>query len=222
MPQFILNYSLQILSDHGIKATIFCTGKYDVIDKSLVEVAIHPNFMADSTQGGDEEEILNFLRRSCPDAVGSRSHRLYWRNGLEKLLRMHGFRYDCSMKCFQQPDLKPAAENGFTRIPVWWGDNFHLRKGYDLNRFVVPGMNHHGLKVLLFHPIHIYMNTENLNDYRRLNMSARIIRHEKELASLRRSGPGTERVFLDALRMVAREHGRGFFLREIEESETEQ
>lgn len=217
VPQFILDYSLQILSEYGIKATVFCTGEYDIFDNNLVEVAVHPNFMADSTQGSDEEEIIKGLRTSCPEAVGSRSHRLYWRKGLEVLLKMHGFRYDCSMKCFQKPGLKPVTKNGFTRIPVWWGDNFHLRQGYDLNRFQVPGMNDAGLKVLLFHPIHIYLNTANLEDYKELNWAARGWRHERDLASMRKSGPGTEKVFLEALGKVAREHGRGKFLRDIDE-----
>lgn len=157
VPPFVLEHALMPTVERGLRATVFCTGAYAL--PPGMEAALHPNLMPDSTQGRDPESIMAGLLDQVPGAVGVRTHRMYWHGGLYGLFARHGMAYDSSMLLPFQPGLRPSAHNDIVRLPVWWSEAAHRHRGLPLHRFAPPGLDQPGLKVLLFHPIHIYLNS---------------------------------------------------------------
>ncbi len=215
-PQFVLDYVLERVRECRVKATVFCTSRYDFSSGVEIEAAIHPNFMSDSTQGNVEEEVVRRLKSWWPDAVGSRSHGLFWHSGLYGILSRHGIRYDCSQFLPLHPGLEKVSHCGLERFPIWWTDGLHLHRGLPLERFNVPGMEAPGLKVLIFHPIHIYLNTKEAGGHKEAIRRAGPLREAapKDLAPFRNEGFGVESLFVSALEHIAARQ-KTCFLKEL-------
>lgn len=216
-PQFIIDYALGLLADSGLPGTVFCTGPCSMPDGAKVETALHPNLMVDSTQGNGEEGILSTLKMVIPEAVGVRTHRLFWHGGLLPLFKRHGIVYDSSLLMPLQPGLQPYRLKGLVRFPIWWSDGVHFDRGFPLDGVTVPGMEEAGLKVLLFHPIHIYLNA------REAGYAARVLAEiggmasaaSETLASYRLPGPGMETVFRTILEHLVATDAAVYRLKEL-------
>lgn len=206
VPQFVLDHLLGLLSEAKVKATIFCTGVYDGIDAGGHEVGLHPNLMSDSTQGDGEEDILSSLKSAMPEAVGVRTHRHYWHGGLLPLYKRHGIAYDSSLLMPLQPALRPYTLMDIVRVPVWWSDGFHFDRGLPMERFDPPGLDQPGLKVLLFHPIHVYLNSEVAGYANKVlgEIGGMGKATPEALAPYRRKGTGMETVCRSALEFLAK------------------
>lgn len=205
VPQFVLDHTLALLDAHQVRATIFCTSRYShpLLDRH--ELALHPNLMADATEGTDEADRLHRLQQLYPKAIGIRTHRLYWHGGLHQAFEKAGLAYDSSLFCPLQKGLTAYREVQLLRFPLWWVDNFHSRQGFDLQEFSPPGLHEPGLKVLLFHPLQIYLNTGSLQEAAGLLDSVPVPRlEERVLRSRRRAGIGFETLFLSALQLLKR------------------
>ena len=210
-PQFVINHALAMLAEHAIPTTIFCTSPYNfprkLLDEGNLEIALHPNFMPDSTQGpagASEEDRLRHLLEIYPEAKGSRSHRLYWHSGIRKLLMRNGLTYDASIFCPLQSHLKGYDYYGLTRFPIWWADGYHLMQKFSLNKFEPPGIATSGLKILNFHPIHIYCNTRDLPHTKERLARFRLEEASpSDLAPLRSHGVEIEKTFAETLKRLA-------------------
>lgn len=162
MPEFAIEEILLILEKYNLKATLFCTHKLiNIKDSTNVELALHPNFFPNSSQGNKEDEILCNLKTWFPNAIGMRTHRLFWYSGLLNKIKKYDLVYDSSLFTPFQQGLKPFNELGITRIPFWWGDNYHLRSNLSLNTIELPFLMEPGIKIFDFHPINIYLNTND-------------------------------------------------------------
>lgn len=201
VPQFILNDVLSQLQDAGLTGTFFCTGAYAPFPPSM-EAGIHPNFLGDSTMGGSEEECLAFIRRLYPQAIGSRSHCYYWHNRLRNLFLAQGLRYDSSQLLPLQPNLRPHSIFGLTHFPVWYSDGVHMQLGAACNTFSPDGLWDPGLKVLLFHPLHIYLNSRSVQESKELLGGCEVPFVTEELRTKRRSGHGMRTLFQAALKHI--------------------
>jgi len=210
VPQFVMDHVWERLRARPVPATVFCTSAYKFPDDLELEAGLHPNFMPGSTHGASEDECLSHLRALYPQAKGSRSHRLFWHSGLRGRLMGHGIRYDASTFCPLQPHLEPWDLYGFTKLPVWWGDGFHLLRGLGTARFAPPGLETPGLKILVFHPIHIYLNTAELERTKAGLAGLDLPRATpRELEPWRNPGPGVATLFQDVLTLIARRGGAG-------------
>lgn len=212
VPQFVMDHVLDLLLSHKIPATIFCTSPYKFPPDQLFEKAWHPNFMPGSTQGDDEQSCLDYLQNLYPEAVGSRSHRLYWHSGMRKRLVERGIRYDASVQCPLQPHLQHYTFAGLTRFPIWWSDGHHLLTHMDLDKVNIPDWDGPGLKTMVFHPIHIYCNT---SDYEAMQPKLRQVilpqAGEADLAKLKNPGAGMETLFLKMLKRLQDISGKSTF-----------
>lgn len=216
-PQFVLDHALEMLAEYGLGGTVFCTGRYSIPTDRGIEAALHPNFMPDSTQGSSAQEILSLLKGMWPDAVGCRSHRLFWHSGLREVLKAHGLLYDCSALLPLQPLDRPADSGGLKHLSIWWSDNQHMIHDFALNGFDVPGRDAAGVKVLLFHPLLIYLNVGSREEYLKSVAGLPPLGDvtPKDLERHRRAGPGVESLFRAALRHVADTQGQGPTLERI-------
>lgn len=204
-PQFVVDHVLGLLVASGLPGTVFCTGPYAMPAQGRIEVALHPNLMGDSTQGNGAEDVLVQLKRAMPQAVGVRTHRLFWHGGLLGTLAAHGLVYDSSLLVPLQLGLRPFRHKKLVRMPIWWSDNVHFDRDFALDGFAVPGLDEPGLKVLLFHPLQIYLNAPDAG-HARIAMSstgALADASPEELEPHRFRGNGMETVFRSALDFLA-------------------
>lgn len=161
VPQFLLDFVFQRLAHYGVTATFFCSSPYAFPEGSAHERALHPNFMPDSTQGKTPGEVLAHLKAFYPDAQGSRSHCLFWHAGLRAHLLQAGVRYNATTFTPLQPCLSPWFFKGLWDFPVWWSDGLQMDQ-FPLDRFNPPSSEAPGLKICVFHPIHIWLNSQSL------------------------------------------------------------
>jgi len=166
-PDYVIEYVLHELEKCGVKSTWFVTHQSPIIEKmrknKLIELGIHPNFHPDSTQGKDIDEIMNHMLEIVPDAVSARTHTLFWTGRLLNEFKKYGIRYDSSLLLYRSDNIEPHRYNStnLTRFPIFWEDDIALMEGYD----IMPDLRSKGLKILNFHPIHIFLNSCNLDNY---------------------------------------------------------
>ncbi len=203
VPQFVLDYVFDILNVYNMPATFFCTSSYVFPSSDIFEKALHPNYLPHSTHGTTNDSCLTYVKNLYPHAIGHRSHCYYWHSGLEPLLINHGISYDSSCIMPFQSHLKVHSFYDIIRIPVWCGDNLLMRMFPKSKKFKPPHMDTPGLKVLNFHPIHIYLNSNDLSTVRALQSSFSLPHvSKKHLETYRRAGAGMELVFEDALKQM--------------------
>ena len=174
-PDWMIQKVADILIDKQVKATWFITHDSPAIQKlkkryKLFELGIHPNFDADTTQGTTKEDIIVHLMSIAgnPDAV--RMHRYSHSEQILHMLRRFGFSIDSTMLCPYVPNLRAHKlyfEDGtyIVRVPAYYEDYQELLQR---DRSFDPYMcrfNRKGMKVMIFHPIHIALNTHDIYDY---------------------------------------------------------
>lgn len=205
VPQFMLDDVLDLLTAAGLPGTFFCTGQYAPFPAGM-EIGLHPNFLPGSSMGSTEEECLDHIRRIYPEAIGSRSHCYYWHSRLRSLFLSRELRYDSSQLLPLQGGLRPHSFFGLTHFPVWYSDGLHMRLEAACDRFSPEGIHEPGLKVLLFHPLHIFLNTRSVQESRQLLSGRQVYETTEAIVQKRRSGHGMRTLFLAALRHI-RESG---------------
>lgn len=173
----ILLYALDIIEKFDINATFFVTNETKVLERfrsnPKIELGIHPNFNnildGHSLEGGSKKIIDNF-KKIVPESVSVRSHSLTQNSKILELFKESRFSHDCNLfiPYHSNIELKPFEHwNNIIRVPSFWVDDVFCLKNensleyWDAKRFLL----FKGLKVFGFHPIHVYLNTENLDRY---------------------------------------------------------
>ena len=164
-----------LFDDYGVPLTPFVTHDSNAVREHFASpdlrprVGIHPNFLPQSTHGGNEADVLDTASGLWPEARGFRSHGFFDNAHLTLALRQRGFHWDSNLPLFLQDQLVPLAHfSGLVRFPVFWDDYIHVHKGlpFDLREicslFATPG-----LKVINVHPLHLALNTASPEQYRR-------------------------------------------------------
>lgn len=209
VPPFVLDDVLALLGQTPVKATIFRTSPYPMPVLANVDWGIHPNILAGSSHGDTPKACIEAVCAMTPPNTSkiraSRTHSFAWCTGCPGWLRAHGITHDASVYRPGERDLVPFMDNGLIRVPSWWGDRAYLSSGGNAARFAPPGLETPGLKVLLFHPIHIYLNNPNLDAWRVAFPSRPLFSlTAEELAPFRCSGDGARTVFLSALEFLSK------------------
>lgn len=173
-PDFVLDEVASIFRTKGVKSTWFFTHASPVVEnlrneKRLFEIGIHPNFLNGSTQGETPEEIMSYLLRVVPEAISMRTHSLVWSSRvLETILEKTNVRVDASLFTPGASFLRPFQQwfkgKYLVRIPTVWSDDYQWQTPepcWDMH--VLAKIE--GLKVICFHPIHIYLNSASGQEY---------------------------------------------------------
>jgi hypothetical protein len=162
----VINDTLSFFETYGIKCTFFSTHHSPRLinaTKKLFEIGIHPNFnpVLSGKSAKTPADIIDELLDVHPDAKGVRSHSMTQNTDLLNLFIEKGLIYDANIFLPYQTGLKPfTAWNGLIRIPFNWEDDVHLAYGQTFESWNVNLLDD-GLVVFAFHPVHIYLNTEN-------------------------------------------------------------
>lgn len=168
----ILAETIEIVEDYGVPATWFLTNDSYLLprlfDNPKFEIGIHPNFSR-QLEGGATESAESELRRlleTFPGCKSIRSHSIVSSSPLSKLFAEHGLTHESNyfIPFSDEFMIRPWIETcGLIQVPFCWADDASLIFGSDV--FGGPFFASPSLKVLDFHPIHIFLNTESMGHY---------------------------------------------------------
>jgi len=191
----IIEYSINLLKEYKVKATIFATHESELLrslKQETFEIGIHPNFL----ESADHEKTVDNLLQIYPNAVGVRCHGCFQSTSVFRLFISRELKYDCSTYVPLVENLRPWIRlKELVCIPFYWCDDtlFYSGLPFDLSQLHV---SKNGLKVYLFHPIHIFTNTQSEEHYRRFKP----FYHEpNKLIGSRGKNEGTTTMFIQLL-----------------------
>lgn len=156
---------IDLLESLSLRATFFATHESKLLNKlnpELFEVGIHPNF---NNAQKDHSHIVRDLKMIYPNAVGQRSHSLHVSSRILKACAELGFLYESNIFLPFHEHIHPVKRfRNLYSIPIFWSDDKHieLEDRFDSKMFF---SQQPGLKVLNFHPMHIFMNTWSEDHY---------------------------------------------------------
>lgn len=165
-PEEVIADTINLFEFYGIKCTFFSTHyslELSKSNKKLFEIGIHPNFnpILNGQSNKRPEDILDDILEIHPDAAGVRSHSMLQSTNLLQLFADKKLIYEANHFMPYQTNIKPfRLWTGIIRIPYNWEDDVHWTYG---NTFDNCGMelSDDSFIVFDFHPIHIFLNTEN-------------------------------------------------------------
>lgn len=171
----VLSYTLDIIEKYDIKATFFVTHETKLLERmrnnSNIELGIHPNFnpllSGDFRYGKNIDEVIEYYKDILPEAITVRSHAMTQNSHILDSFEKFGLIYDCNtfIPFSSHIELAPWKHwsNEMTKVPYFWEDDVHCIYNWEWN--VKKLLDAKGLKIFDFHPIHIFLNTENLDRY---------------------------------------------------------
>lgn len=167
------------------------------------ELGIHPNFNfllnGDPRNGKDPQEVIDRLVEIVPEAKSIRTHCMLQSSKLLQMFCDNGFTHDCNHFIPEQSDihLRPwFLWNGLIKIPHFWEDDLAFIYKNDTPMQVI--MSRPGLRVFDFHPIHVYLNTEDSSRYEKARDN---FHRPSELLKLRNESSGTRTLLQSLLGM---------------------
>lgn len=176
-PDFTIDYLIDYLIEKNIKSTWFITHDSPAIRRiiqreDLFEIGLHPNFLPMSTQGKNEDEVMEYLLKICPKSKLIRTHALYQSTFLlRKLVQKYKIETDVSLLLPHTPNLVPhnihLGENlpKLIRVPYFWEDDIEMYNPNNNWNLKYSWFNFNGLKIFNFHPIHVYLNSHSVKNY---------------------------------------------------------
>jgi len=170
-PDFVIEYVADILMKKKIKSTWFVTHDSPIWDKlkenSLFELGWHPNFSENSSQGKDPDSVLTYLKNIIPNAKSIRTHSLVQSTHLLLKFQKYGIENDVSLHLEKTSNLVPHYSKflNLFRFPFFWGDGNEMAESNQNWSMDNSSYQTNGLKIFYFHPIHIFLNSKNWENY---------------------------------------------------------
>jgi len=169
----VLAYTLDIIEQYDVKATIFVTHETSLFKKMRenknIELGIHPNFNfllnGDFRQGKKVEEVIKFYKQLVPNAISVRSHSLTQGSTVLASFEKFGFIYDCNTFIPLIGGIQKPYKYTKKLIRVAHVFEDDVRHLYDKEWSIEKYINYEGIKVFDFHPIHIFLNSESMDRY---------------------------------------------------------
>lgn len=200
----VLSYTLDLLEEHNVKATFFVTHDTPLLQRMKanpnLELGIHPNFnpllSGGFRYGSTVAEVVSYYKKLVPDAVSVRSHCLTQGSIFDKVFKDEGLLYECNF--FIPPHagvINPyLLTSGLVKVPHVFEDDVSMvyDPSFNLNLY----LNHPGIKVFDFHPIHVFLNTENMQRYEN---SRPVHRNHEELKKHVNTKRGSQSILLDLI-----------------------
>lgn len=226
VPDFVIDFVAGLLLDYGVRATWYVTHDSAATKRlsqhpDLFELGIHPNFLLGSSHGSNPEDVLFHCMKLVPDAISMRTHSLVQSTPLlDTVARSTPVRIDTSLFLPHAPFLVPVdypLPNGsLTRIPYFWEDDLEMYRAKPCWSPVTLIENSGGLKVFDFHPIHVFLNSPDMQPYTRLKRQvSNLAQADPELVmQFVASGSGSRSAFLEVLRFASA-HNNNWIIRDL-------
>lgn len=165
----LIEDTISIFEEFNVPCTFFATHKSEALkncSQNLFEIGIHPNFnklILSGTESADK--ILSDLLNLFPSAKGFRSHSLTRSSIIQQMAFEKGLIYEANTFLPYWTNIRPfKLWNGLICIPHNWEDDVHFVYGKSFSEAGIS-IDKNSLLVLDFHPIHIFLNTENPERY---------------------------------------------------------
>jgi hypothetical protein len=216
-PDFMIDGAARLLGERGVRATWFVTHRSPAVERLAedprFELGLHPNFLPGSTHGDSWQAVLAHCAELVPGATAMRTHSLVQSTPLlDHVASETGVRVDASLYLPHAPGLRPLehwSERGsLTRVPFLWEDDLEMARPapvWSLDGLPAAG----GLKVLDFHPVHVFLNSVAMDGYERLKRDGPL--RDADEATARRfvnaAEPGPRDMFLAAADHLAERGG---------------
>ena len=208
-PDFVIEYVVKKLNNLGIKSTWFITHDspeiQKLIDNPLVEIGLHPNFQNNSTQGDGIDNILKNLKNIANDAKSIRTHGLLQSSSILLKYNKHEIENDVSILFSNEPNIVPHYSDflKITRIPFYWEDDVEISNNNQSAKiekhFSIPG-----IKIFDFHPIHIFLNSNNMENYEKMKNEKYPDVDENKLKEFRNDLEGVDTIFSNFIEFLTK------------------
>jgi hypothetical protein len=214
-PDWAIALCGDICTKAGIKSTFFVTHRSDVLtdlSDAGMELGVHPNFLPNSTHGSSTTAALKHILEIAPDARSMRTHSLVQSTPiLADIVSYTDIKADVSLLLPFHMGLRPVVQypverkRPLLRLPYFWEDD--LMSFYpDWNWASEIQHTPDQLEIYDFHPIHIALNLNRMDAYRRLKSALDgkplHLVSEKDCAPFVHHGPGA-RTYLERLIKIA-------------------
>lgn len=202
-PEYVIEDTLNLFELFSIKCTFFSTHHSITLAKSnkkLFEIGIHPDFtpLLKGDNGKSFDDILDNILDIHPEARGVRTHTMLHNIQMLQKFADKKLVYEANNFMPYQTGLKPfKLWNGLVRIPYNWEDDVHWAYGYSFDNCRI-NLNDEELVIFDFHPIHIFLNTEN--KYRYSEARKFYDNHQKLLEYRNSEVPGTRDLLINLLK----------------------
>jgi len=209
-PDYVLAHVLDILEHRTIKATLFVTHRTPLLERMRanphLELGIHPNFnpllYGKPSMASDIPGVVDYFLDIVPEALSVRSHSLVQSSGVMETYHQKGIKFDCNHFIPYQSGLNmkpwPHWFKGLTKVPFCWEDDIHILYDRQMSPQWVSDLTAApGLKVLNFHPVHVYLNSAVLDNYH--NYRNRQPKTETEAQQFVNKEYGTRNFLLDVI-----------------------
>jgi SAM-dependent methyltransferase len=166
---------LENCAEQSAKITVFATHASATLGKTrdLVEIALHPNFLPESTHGRTVDEVIQHVFDLFPSAKTYRSHSYFDNQHITQKMAERGIRYDANLCLYRQAELRPLRHCHIDwRFPSWLDDNVHwYHNGSWRLADLIHELEKPGLKLINIHPASFALNLPNFPAYQRLKAS---------------------------------------------------
>jgi len=209
-PDFVIDEVASLLKEKRVRATWFVTHESEAIGRlreepELFELGIHPNFLPGSSHGSTPADVLAYMNSLVLDAISIRTHAVVQSAPLHDAIATHtNVKVDSSQFLPGMHQIQPieywCCGKWMLRLPIFWADNY-VSELPEPNWRLAPLLEVPGLKVMDFHPIHVYLNSATGENYQRLKQQVsrldQLVRHDVQ--SFIHKGIGTRTMFEEAV-----------------------
>jgi hypothetical protein len=204
----VLHDTIDLVEEAGVAATWYATHETPVLERLRSshnsELGIHPNFNflleGDGRNGRNTAEVIERILNIVPDAKSVRSHSMAQSSNVMWAFRKSGLTHDVNhfVPAHSGIRLRPWLDwNGLCRVPYFWEDDVECMHALQIN--MTELVLRQGLKVFDFHPIHVFLNTENLERY---ESTRHLHNNPVELIKHRFKGIGTRTRLIELLKVA--------------------
>jgi hypothetical protein len=165
-----LKYAIDFIVAKNLPVTVFVTDfNKEWISTDYIEYGVHPNFLANSTQGEGIEHILSLAKKSVPNCRAWRSHSLYQSTRLTDIVSTFTD-WDIELNNYL-PEYTDLIVSQFpssrlmNRLPTHWEDDLELRRSKEAIDFLRDLKSQSWISIFNFHPIHLAINSTSMSVY---------------------------------------------------------
>lgn len=222
-----LKNSYSIIEKYSYKTTFFLTHRskflLDLIDKNYIDSGIHPNFLSNSSQGDNYDEVIDYCIALLPKAQSFRCHKYFDVNDITEILAKKGFKYDSNLCTFLEIVDPFIHRSGLIRFPIYFEDGAYLLHKQNL-KFTEIGRQlfyKPGLMILNIHPMHMALNTPDFYYMREIKDQLSWIEWNnldcKSLEKIKYRGYGIRDFVIETFEFIKKENIKTFTLNELYE-----